>query len=109
MPGSGPDGLTHLGSELLQVAHRGILTEDHAPVLLRINLQRVTVTDNIDTENLVLVVFGGLDQCIFAIFRAGIKIYGDVSLVDVEQGVHIAVEPDLQPILEYVDALYQQF
>lgn len=62
-----------------------------------------------DTENLVLVVFGGLDQCIFAIFRAGIKIYGNVSLVDVEQGVHIAVEPDLQPILEYVDALYQQF
>ena len=66
-------------------------------------------TDNIDTENLVLVVFGGLNQCIFAIFRAGIKIYGDVPLVDVEQGVHIAVEPDFQPILEYVDALYQQF
>ncbi len=54
------------------------------------------------------MVFRGLDQCIFAIFRARIKIYGNVSLVDVEQGVHIAVEPDLQPILEYVDALYQQ-
>jgi len=61
-----------------------------------------------DTENLVLVVFGGLDQCIFAIFRAGIKIYGNVPLIDMEQGVHIAVEPDFQPILEYVDALDKQ-
>ena len=54
------------------------------------------------------MVFGGLNQGVFAIFRAGIKIYGNVPLVDVEQGVHIAVQPDLQPILEYVDALYQQ-
>lgn len=52
MPGSGPDGLTHLSSELLQVAHRGILTEDHAPVLLRINLQRVALADTEGSSDL---------------------------------------------------------
>ena len=36
----------------------------------------VAAADNTDTENLVLVIFGGLDQRVFDIFRAGIKICG---------------------------------
>ena len=57
MPGVFPDRLADLPRKIPQIAHRRILLEDHLTVLLRVDLQRVAVTDNMDTENLVLVAF----------------------------------------------------
>ena len=57
VPRGGADGFTHLAGKLLQIPHGGVFAEDHTAVLLGVNLQGVAVTDNIDTENLVLVVF----------------------------------------------------
>ena len=65
-----------LRGKLVYPAQQGVLLENHLAVLARVNLKRVTVADNIDTENLVLVVFIGLNQRFFDIFRAEIKIYG---------------------------------
>ena len=52
-----------------------------------------------DTENLVLVVFGGLNQSAFDIFRAGIKIYGCLQGLTANETVNVGAEPDFQVIL----------
>ena len=45
VPGGRADGLAHLGGKFLQISHRGVFPENHAPVLLCVNLQRVTFPD----------------------------------------------------------------
>lgn len=64
----------------------------------------VAAADNTDTENLVLVIFGGLDQRVFDIFRAGIKICGVLrERAGFEQAVNVRLELHLNVILVDLD------
>ena len=64
----------------------------------------VAAADNTDTDNLVLVIFGGLDQRVFDIFRAGIKICGVLrERAGFEQAVNVRLELHLNVILKYPD------
>ena len=51
------EGVAELRRKVLQPPQQGILLENDLPLPGGVNLQRVTVTDNTDTENLVLVAF----------------------------------------------------
>ena len=100
IPGVFPDRLADLPRKIPQIPHRRILLKDHLAVLLRIDLQRVAAADNTDTENLVLVVFGGLDQRVFDIFRAKLKICGVLrERASLEQAVDVRLELHLDVIL----------
>ena len=66
-----------------------------------------------DTENLVLVVFGGLNQRAFDIFRAGIKICGILRFRGegsaAQQRVDVGLELDFQVIFIDENFVNQQF
>ena len=62
MPGVFPNRLADLTREIRQVSHRGILLENDLSVLLRIDLQRVAVTEPIDSKIAVL-------RLIFAFYK----------------------------------------
>ena len=89
-----------LRGKLVHAAHKGIFFENDLSVLARVDLQRVAAADNTDTENLVLVVFGGLDQRVFDIFRAKLKICGVLrERASLEQAVDVRLELHLDVIL----------
>src|SRR5699024_8614152 len=55
--GAFAESLAELGSEVLQSAHQGVFLKDHFAIPAGIDLQWVTVTDNIGMEHLVRMLF----------------------------------------------------
>ena len=64
--------------------------------------------DNIDTENLVLMFFVGLNQRFFDIFRAEIKIYGFLQTGVAQNRINVRLQPDFQMILKDRDPVDEQ-
>ena len=61
-PGGTAHSLAKLGRKIIQPAHEGILFEDDLAIPAGIDLQRITVTDNIGTKDLVRTHFCALDD-----------------------------------------------
>ena len=98
MPGSGNNGLTHLGRKFLQIPHGGVLPKNHPAILFRINLQRVTLINNIDSKDLVLLVHRPLDDgygCDILTVRR--KIYGALMVGgELQQGIDVRLQLHIQ-------------
>ena len=104
------NGLAELPGKVRQISHGGVFFENHFAVFLCIDFQGVTVTDNMDIENLVLLMGGRLDNTArYDIFDAGLKIYGFLLGGGLQNGIHVGLELDFQMVFIDLDVVDDQF